>query len=100
VAFQQRLTAEIRSVPGVAGAAGSTHVPLSGSTWSHFFRVQGAGEPKVSRFAYVSPGYFATLRVPILSGRDFDGHDVASARRVVVVNEGFVRSYLAGVNPI
>ena len=41
VAFQELLTDEIRSVPGVAAAASSTHVPLSGSTWSHFFRVTG-----------------------------------------------------------
>ena len=41
VAFQEQLTSEIRSLPGVAAAASSTHIPLSGDMWSHFFRVMG-----------------------------------------------------------
>ena len=67
VAFQEELTRAIRSLPGVAAAASSTHVPLSGSMWSHFFRVTGAERSarRASRFAYVSPGYFETLRIPI-----------------------------------
>ena len=102
VAFQEQLTSEIRSVPGVAAAASSTHLPLSGSMWSHFFRVIGAARSsrKASRFAYVSPGYFDTLKVPIRSGRDFVALDNARSRRVMLVNESFVRSHLDGLNPI
>ena len=102
IAFQEQLTSEIRSVPGVAAAASSTHVPLSGATWSHFFRVPGtASERRASRFAYVSPGYFATLRIPVRSGRDFhrSGRRL-DPRRVMVVNESFVRGHLAGRSPI
>jgi putative ABC transport system permease protein len=95
-AFQEELTRAIRSLPGVAAAASSTHVPLSGSMWSHFFRVAGAqgSTRKVSRFAYVSPGYFETLRIPIRAGRDFQEFDTARSRRVMIVNESFVRSHL------
>jgi predicted permease len=102
VAFQEELTGAIRSVPGVAAAASSTHVPLSGSMWSHFFRVAGAQRSarKTSRFAYVSPGYFETLRIPIRSGRDFRELDTARSRHVMVVNQSFVRSHLDGRNPI
>ena len=102
VAFQEELTRAIRSLPGVAAAASSTHVPLSGSMWSHFFRVPGAQHSarRASRFAYVSPGYFETLRIPIRSGRDFQEHDTARSRRVMLVNESFVRSHLDGRNPI
>ena len=73
VAFQQRLIDEIGSVPGVAAAAASTHIPISGDSWWHFFRVPSVAgdERQGSRFTYVSPGYFETLRIPILSGRDF-----------------------------
>ena len=101
-AFQEQLTREIRSVPGVAAAASSTHVPLSGATWSHFFRVTGVSrnERKASRFAYVSPGYFDTLKIPIRSGRDFYDLDNARSRRVMLVNDSFVRSHLDGLNPI
>jgi putative ABC transport system permease protein len=102
VAFQGQLTNEIRSIPGVAAAAASTHIPLSGSTWSHFFRVVGVeGNPRrVSRFAYVGPGYFDTLKIPLRSGRDFTDLDTARSRRVMLVNESFVRSHLAGLTPI
>ena len=101
LAFQDELTREIRSVPGVAAAASSTHVPFSGGTWSHFFRVTGtAGERKASRFAYVSPGYFETLRIPLRAGRDFAEADNARSRRLMVVNESFVRSHLEGVNAV
>ena len=101
IAFQEQLTSEIRSVPGVAAAASSTHVPLSGGMWSHFFRVPGAGDgQRASRFAYVSPGYFDTLRIPLRSGRDFTAQDGARSARVMVVNENFVRSHLRGRSPV
>ena len=100
-AFQEQLTQEIGSVPGVAAAVSSTHVPLSGATWAHFFRVAGAaGGRKASRFAYVSPGYFETLRIPIHAGRGFQDLDNARSRRVMAVNQSFVRSHLDGVDPV
>jgi predicted permease len=101
-AFQEQLTSEIRSIPGIAAAASSTHVPLSGATWSHFFRVTGVAGTKrrVSRFAYVSPGYFETLQIPVRAGRDFGVFDNSRARRVMVVNDSFVRSHLGGLDPI
>ena len=70
--------------------------------WSHFFRVTGlAGNSrKTSRFAYVSPGYFDTLKIPIRAGRDFLDLDNARSQRVMLVNESFVQSHLGGLNPI
>ena len=100
IAFQEQLASEIRSVPGVAAAASTTHVPLSGATWSHFFRDPETGKQRASRFAYVSPGYFATLRVPVRLGRDFTSQDAARSQRVMMVNESFVRGHLRGRSPI
>jgi predicted permease len=102
VAFQQRVTDEIRSVPGVAAAASSTQILLSGASWFHFFRIPSlaGNEQRASRFMYVSPGYFETLKIPILSGRDFQDFDHAGSRRVTLVNESFVRTYLGGRRPI
>jgi len=102
IAFQQQLTREIRSVPGVAAAAASTQILLSGGSWFHFFTVASlaGNERKASRFTYVSPGYFDTLKIPILAGRDFQDLDNASSRRVALVNESFVRNHLGGSTPI
>ena len=55
---------------------------------------------KASRFAYVSPGYFDTLKIPIRSGRDFDDLDNARSQRVMLVNESFVRESSWRTNPI
>jgi putative ABC transport system permease protein len=102
VAFQQRLIDEIGSVPGVLAAAATTHIPISGDSWWHFFRLASVAgdERQGSRFTYVSPGYFETLRIPIRSGRDFQESDNAKSRRVMLVNESFVRSHLGGRTPI
>ncbi len=102
VAFQQRLIDEIGSVPGVAAAAAATHIPISGDSWWHFFRVPSVAgdERQGSRFTYISPGYLETLRIPILSGRDFQKLDTASSPRVMLVNESFVRAHLGGQSPI
>ncbi|HJZ72937.1 MAG TPA: ABC transporter permease [Vicinamibacterales bacterium] len=102
VALQQRLTAEIGAVPGVGAAAATTHLPVQGGTWFHFFRLPGEGGNRqyAARFAYVSPGYFDTLKIPIRSGRNFLDSDNAKSRRVLLVNQSFVREYLRGVEPI
>jgi putative ABC transport system permease protein len=102
IALQQRLTAAIGAVPGIAAAAATTHLPVGGGSWFHFFRIPGeAGiEQHASRFAYVSPGYFDTLKIPLRSGRSFRDSDTAKSRRVLLVNERFVREYLSGVEPI
>ena len=102
VAFQQELTTAVRSVPGVAAVAASTQLVLSGNTFSHFFRLPGAREEetKVARFAYVDPGYFETLQIPLGAGRVFDEHDHATSRRVMLVNESFARRHFGTVNAI
>jgi predicted permease len=102
LAFQRRLTDTIRATPGVTAAASSTHVPLSGDLWSHFFRVSGAAPDgqKASRFTYVSPDYFGTLDIPLKAGRGFNDSDDDRSRPVMIVNESFVRGHLPGRNPV
>ena len=49
---------------------------------------------------YVSPGYFATLRIPIYRGRDFRESDSAGAPKVAIVNEKFARYYFGDASPV
>jgi putative ABC transport system permease protein len=102
VVFQAQLTDAIRAVPGVLAAASTTHVPLSGGTWSHRFRVPGTAneEGKTARFAYVDGAYFDTLQIPVRAGRTFGPDDTARSRRVMIVNQRFVRNHLGGVDPL
>jgi len=92
------LLEQIRSIPQVESAATSTHVPLDGSSWTLGIHVRDLDT--WSKFTWVSPGYFQTMRVPLLAGRDFNDRDTPTSPRVAVVNEAFVRKYLGGANPI
>jgi len=50
--------------------------------------------------AFVPPGYFDLMRIPLLEGRDFSERDEAGAPVVIIVNQTFVRRYFGGGNPI
>ncbi len=97
-AFIHELLAETRAVPQVESAATSTHVPLNGSSWNLGVHVNTAEGQ--TRFTWVSPGYFQTMEIPLLAGRDFTDRDTRASPKVAVVNEAFVKKYAAGANPI
>jgi predicted permease len=96
--FKRDLLEQIRTIPVVESAATSTHVPLDGSTWS--LGVRAGAATGSSKFAWVSPGYFRTLEIPFVGGRDFTSRDTAQSPPVVIVNETFVRQFLGGGNPL
>ena len=85
-------------VPGVTNAATTTMVPLNGGSWGHGVDV-GPIEGN-SHFTWVSPSYFQTMQIPVLSGRGFNDNDTQSSPRVAIVNQTFVRTFLGGQNPL
>jgi predicted permease len=97
-AFKRQLVDDVRSVPGVENAAGTTNVLLSGSTWSHGVHV-GTVEGS-SRFTYASPSYFATMGIPVITGRGFAATDRADSPYVLIVNQAFVRKYFGDKQPL
>jgi predicted permease len=92
------------STPGVAIAAAAFMTPASGSSWNTEVvlsdGVTPSGGQEYPWINSVSPGYFAAVGTPILSGRDFAPTDVAGAPRVVIVNETFAREFLEPGPPI
>jgi putative ABC transport system permease protein len=96
--FRRELLAEIDSVPGVVNAGTTTHVPLIGGSWSHGVRVGAVASD--ARFTWVSPGYFDTMGIRIVQGRDFTLRDVRTSPRVAVVNQRFVRQFVGNTDPI
>jgi predicted permease len=96
--FKRDLLDQIRSIPVVESAATSTHVPLDGSSWSLGVRI-GSTEGS-SKFTWVSPGYFRTMQIPFVAGRDFTVRDTGQSPPVVIVNETFTRQFLGGENPL
>jgi predicted permease len=101
-AFRTNLLEQIRAVPQVESAATFTFMPLTGDNESLTVRVPGLqGEQGgSSKFAYVGPGYFKTMDIPLLAGRDFNDFDIATSRQVVLVNETFVRRFITNGNPV
>jgi predicted permease len=98
--IQQRL----KEMPGVEAAALGSVMPLNGDQNISSVNVQGhpAGpdEDTASRREEVSPEFFASMRIPLLRGRDFTAQDRQGAAKVAVVNETFVRNFFAGGDPI
>jgi predicted permease len=97
-AYKRQLVEDVRAVPGVENVAATTMLPLRGGSWSHGVRV-GRAEGQ-SRFTYVSPSYFATMRIPIAGGRGFTAMDTTNAPLVLIVNQMFVRKYFGGGQPL
>lgn len=100
----ERLLAELHRLPGVTSAAFADSAPL-GTNIGWIIYVPGyvprPNEPTTTPWvSLVSPGYFKTLAVPILLGRDFDDRDMGTNRNVMIVNETFARHYFGKDNPI
>jgi len=97
--FQQTEEA-LRAAPGVNAVAASMVPLLSGSNWGTDVAVQGFQYgPDVdnnARLNEISAGYFHTLGVPLLAGREFTASDVAGAPRVAIVNEAFAKKFNLG----
>lgn len=101
VAFQASLLERLREIPGVRSAAVSDRVPLDGSNWTGTFHPVGyestPGEPTPgAELNLVSAGYFETLGIPLLTGRDFSETDTASTPRVVILDEWTARRFWPG----
>jgi putative ABC transport system permease protein len=95
--FWLRLTETLGSAPGAARAALASTPPLNGGgfTRSPYALAEGAVAPLNERplglTISVTPGYFATMRIPIVAGRDFDERDTAAAPRVAIVSRSTAR---------
>ncbi len=103
--FFERLATEAAGLPGVRSVGLARRVPLGfGGTSSTSLEVPGhvaaGGESPYGLFNVVSPGYFRTVRTPVLKGREFEAGDRAGSRPVGVINETMARLYYAGREPL
>ena len=96
---------EMKQVPGVTAAAAAMGVPtgqygsnggyvIDGQDFMHFTHMSQAD------FSLASPGYFSTMDIPILRGRDFTANDTYDHQFVAVISESLARQSFAGKDPI
>jgi putative ABC transport system permease protein len=95
----------LRHLPGVTSAGMVMNLPLSGASMNRGFHVEGRQEPKPDEniamdYQVVSPDYFSTLEVPIISGRGLNSADTETSQRVIVVNQAMARRYWPNEDPV
>jgi predicted permease len=97
--FFRRTLADVSAIPGVRGAALSYTVPL-GAMANRGCAMHPGGYAVQGGSNVVTPGYFAVMGIPLVSGRDFDFSDRAQSPRVVIVNEMMARQFWPGEDPL
>jgi predicted permease len=102
--ISERLLENIRALPGVTAASYSDNGLFASKESGARVRIDGfkpgSAKDSVARFDQVGPGYFATIGVPILLGRDIALSDTANAPRVAVINQSMAKFYFGKRNPI
>jgi predicted permease len=101
--YLDRIVAAVRQVPGIEAASISDALPFDRDrSWT--LDVPGAVFPAGQQpdlfIRTVGPGYFDAMRIPLLKGRDFDGHDQLDSAPVVIINQTAARRLFPGQNPL
>ncbi|HEX3155862.1 MAG TPA: ABC transporter permease [Candidatus Angelobacter sp.] len=101
----RRLQENVQAIPGVQAAGLVSALPLSGDDRNVYFCpqslvCQGVGKDPIIAVAQVTPGYFETMRIPLLRGRTFDAHDMASSHPVAILTQSAANRYFPNQEPI
>jgi predicted permease len=96
----ERLEDALASQPGVTSVTAGTVPALAGSNWGTDVKVQGfQSGPDIdsnARFNNIAPGYFRTMGIPLIAGREFTRADSLGSPKVAVVNEAFLKKFNLG----
>jgi putative ABC transport system permease protein len=98
--FYSDLLSRVRTLPGVQSASAVAPLPLSGDRFVISFQIDGrpvAPKDEPSADVFISePGYFRTMGIPLIRGRDFEVRDEHKSAPVVIVNESFAKKFFPG----
>jgi len=102
--FHEQLLARLSALPGVQSASAGWPLPRTDNNASVLFSIEGRpiarGDQPSESIGVVMPGYFETMRIPLLSGRMFGERDGTKGAPVMMVNQAFARKYFPGENPV
>jgi putative ABC transport system permease protein len=102
-AFHRTLLEQARAVPGAESVSLSTGIPVGGSNLGTGWTLEGRPAERArggGPVNLVTPSYFSTFGIAILSGRPFDEGDRLGSAPVAIVNQAFVKQYLSDVDPV
>lgn len=105
IRFFQQLRPRLESLPGVQSVSAINHLPIDGDVWTLGIAIEGRPVPPPGQqygavYRVVQPGYFATMKIPMLGGRDFTTHDAGGTTPVVIINEALAKRHWPGEDPI
>ena len=104
VEFFERVRADIGALPGVRATAFSALLPFGDLRFTIRFGVPGQGNGNdrsaAAEVYLVSPGYFQSMKIPLIAGRDFEPTDVLGRPRVAIISRSLAERYFPGENPI
>jgi predicted permease len=100
----ERIEDEFAATPGVTSVVMAMVPVLAGDNWGNSLVVEGfeAGPDTDTNASFngVGPGYFRTMGIPLMSGREFTRADAAGAPKVGIINQAFAKKFNLGDNPI
>jgi len=104
VALVDDLRERLTALPGVLGVGSSQIAVLTGTDMGGDITVEGRQnldtDDRHVNYDAVSRNYFSTLRIPLLSGREFNAGDTAASTKVAIINEAMAKEFFANRNPI
>jgi putative ABC transport system permease protein len=103
--FYKQLLERVRNLPGVEAASATATLPLGGGGWGRSLTVEGfpvlsVGQAPMIQHTVVTPGYFRTMGIPLLAGRDFNDADAKDSPNVTIIDERLAREYWPNESPI
>jgi putative ABC transport system permease protein len=102
--FYQQLLDRIRALPGVESASAGWPMPMSSSNATISIDIEGRpvakGDEPSESIGLAMPGYFETMRIPLIAGRYLGAQDGLAGPATVVINQAFAKKYFPGANPI
>jgi putative ABC transport system permease protein len=94
----------LAAIPGVESVGATNDLPFAGSRSSQIIEIEGRprvpGQVWQSDYRMVSPGYMRTMRIQLLAGREFTGHDNRESPPVAIVNRAFVTKFFPEEDPL
>ena len=105
IAFYRAVLDRLATFPGVSKAAAAVPIPFGGQGGSASFSIQGRPSPPGDPgphgdIGYVSPDYFAALKIPLKRGRVFTDQDRSNTARVALIDETLAREYWPDQDPV
>ena len=102
--YYRRLHERLNAFPGVESHTFAVVPVLENDEWDNWVTIEGYSAKQDERpdphMQYCSPGFFKTLKIPVLLGRDFNERDIVGAPKVGIVNQKFVKRYFGSADPL